>query len=62
MKRTYALMKVVSVEPNNDKPSFWGKYKVGYTYADGRTENVAYEYGDEPCKVGDTFKQEEEEF
>lgn len=58
MKRVYALMKVVSVGLNNDKPSYWGKYKIGYTHADGRTENVTYEYGDVHYMVGDTFKQE----
>ena len=58
--RKYDLMKVVSVEPNNDKPSYYGKYKVGYTYADGRTKEVAYQYCEVFYKVGDIFKQEVE--
>ena len=57
----YELMKVVSVEPNNDKPSWWGKYKIGYTYADGRTDRIAYQYGNIEQKVGDIFQQEEED-
>ena len=61
MKKVYETMKVVSVEANNDKPIWWGKYKVGYTYADGRSTNVAYEYGDIKREVGDTFKQEVEQ-
>ena len=57
----YELMRVVSVEPNNDKPSYYGRYKIGYTYADGRTNDIGYEYSETPRKVGELFKQEFED-
>ena len=54
----YRVMRVVSVEPNTDKPSYYGKYKIGVTFDDNPNGQVRYQYGDIKPKVGDRFKQE----
>ena len=55
---TYRMMRVVSVERNNDKPSYYGKYKVGICFDDAPNGYIRYQYTDIKPKVGDRFKQE----
>ena len=55
---TYRIMRVVSVEPNTDKPSYYGKYKIGITFDDNPSSGIRYQYTDVMHKVGQRFKQE----
>jgi len=54
----YRVMRVVSVEPNTDKPSYYGKYKIGITFDDKPDGHIRYQYTDVMHKVGQRFKQE----
>ena len=54
----YRIMRVVSVEPNTDKPSYYGKYKIGVTFDDEPDGYIRYQYTNVKHKVGQRFNQE----